>query len=71
MLFRSTDDTAACELIGQPVQLVESRHPNPKATSPADIPYLEWLLAASKNKRKKEEDAIFMVRSTEASPAPP
>jgi 2-C-methyl-D-erythritol 4-phosphate cytidylyltransferase len=66
-----TDDTAACELIGQPVQLVESRHPNPKATSPADIPYLEWLLAAPKNKRKKEEEAIFMVRSTEASPAPP
>lgn len=38
-----TDDTAACELIGQPVQLVESRSPNPKATSPADLPYLEWL----------------------------
>jgi 2-C-methyl-D-erythritol 4-phosphate cytidylyltransferase len=39
-----TDDTAACELIGQPVRLVESRAPNPKATSPADLPFLEMLL---------------------------
>ncbi len=39
-----TDDTAACELIGQPVELVESKEPNPKATSPADLPYLELLL---------------------------
>ena len=41
-----TDDTAACELIGQPVKLVESSTPNPKATSPADIPYLELLLTS-------------------------
>ena len=39
-----TDDTAACDLIGQPVMLVESATPNPKATSPADIPWLELLL---------------------------
>lgn len=39
-----TDDTAACELIGQPVKLVEGREPNPKATSPADLPYLGLLL---------------------------
>lgn len=39
-----TDDTAACELIGQPVALVEGKEPNPKATSPADLPYLELLL---------------------------
>lgn len=39
-----TDDTAACELIGQPVRLVESSSPNPKATAPADLPYLELLL---------------------------
>lgn len=39
-----TDDTAACDLIGQPVALVESREPNPKATSPADLPYLAMLL---------------------------
>lgn len=39
-----TDDTAACELVGKPVALVESREPNPKATAPADLPYLELLL---------------------------
>ena len=39
-----TDDTAACELIGQPVRLVESPTPNPKATAPADLPHLELLL---------------------------
>ena len=42
-----TDDTAACELIGQPVQLVESLAPNPKVTLPADLPYIELLLRAS------------------------
>jgi 2-C-methyl-D-erythritol 4-phosphate cytidylyltransferase len=40
-----TDDTAACELIGQPVRLVECAAPNPKITVPADLPYLAWLLA--------------------------
>ena len=39
-----TDDTAACEFIGQPVKLVESMTPNPKATSRADLPYLELIL---------------------------
>jgi 2-C-methyl-D-erythritol 4-phosphate cytidylyltransferase len=39
-----TDDTAACELIGQPVQLVLSTHPNPKVTRPEDLPYVEALL---------------------------
>ncbi len=39
-----TDDTAACELIGQPVKLVECLTPNPKATSTADLPYLKMLL---------------------------
>jgi len=39
-----TDDTAACELIGQPVRLVESVAPNPKATSPGDLPLIELLL---------------------------
>ena len=39
-----TDDTAACELIGQRVTLVESRTPNPKATSKADLPLIEMLL---------------------------
>ncbi|MDX1951238.1 MAG: 2-C-methyl-D-erythritol 4-phosphate cytidylyltransferase [Verrucomicrobiota bacterium] len=40
-----TDDTAACEIIGQPVKLVEARTPNPKATSPSDLPYLDLLLS--------------------------
>lgn len=39
-----TDDTAACERIGQPVQLVEANAPNPKVTSPADLPFVEVLL---------------------------
>lgn len=42
--LRFTDDTAACELVGQPVVLVESRFPNPKATSRADLPFIELLL---------------------------
>ncbi|HOW66126.1 MAG TPA: 2-C-methyl-D-erythritol 4-phosphate cytidylyltransferase [Candidatus Paceibacterota bacterium] len=42
-----TDDTAACEFIGQPVKLVESRHPNPKATTPADLDYISLLLQKS------------------------
>ena len=41
-----TDDTAACELIGQPVKLVASRQPNPKVTLPADLPYVALLLGA-------------------------
>lgn len=44
-----TDDTAACEFIGQPVKLVESSTANPKATSPADLPYLELLLKAKES----------------------
>ena len=39
-----TDDTAACELIGQPVQLVVSTQPNPKVTRPEDLPCVEALL---------------------------
>jgi len=39
-----TDDTAACEFIGQPVRLVESVKPNPKVTVPADLHYIELLL---------------------------
>jgi len=39
-----TDDTAACELIGQPVRLVKSTVPNPKVTVPADLPFIESLL---------------------------
>ncbi len=39
-----TDDTAACEAIGQPVELVENLLPNPKVTVPTDLAYLAWLL---------------------------
>ncbi len=39
-----TDDTAACELIGQPVKLVVGTSPNPKVTRPEDLPYIETLL---------------------------
>jgi len=39
-----TDDTAACELIGQAVQLVKATTPNPKVTVPADLPFIESLL---------------------------
>ena len=40
-----TDDTAACELIGQPVQLVTGTKPNPKVTVRADLPLVESVLA--------------------------
>jgi 2-C-methyl-D-erythritol 4-phosphate cytidylyltransferase len=40
-----TDDTAACELIGQRVRLVECRSPNPKVTTPADLAFVASLLA--------------------------
>jgi len=42
-----TDDTAACELIGQPVRLVVSPLPNPKVTRPEDLPYVGLLLKAA------------------------
>jgi 2-C-methyl-D-erythritol 4-phosphate cytidylyltransferase len=39
-----TDDTAACELIGQPVRLVKSILPNPKVTVTGDLPFVESVL---------------------------
>ena len=39
-----TDDTAACELIGQAVRLVSGFGPNPKVTVREDVPYIELLL---------------------------
>lgn len=39
-----TDDTAACELIGQSVRLIESKSPNPKVTVPEDLSYIKSLL---------------------------
>lgn len=45
-----TDDTAACELINQTVRLVESRSPNPKVTTPSDLPFIELCLARRPSK---------------------
>ena len=42
--LKLTDDTAACELIGQPVRLVQGATPNPKVTTPGDLPFIELLL---------------------------
>lgn len=42
---RVTDDTSAAVAAGHRVTLVENRHPNPKLTTAADLPYLEFLLA--------------------------
>lgn len=39
-----TDDTAACELIGQPVRLVAVPGSNPKVTRPEDLPYVDMVL---------------------------
>jgi len=39
-----TDDTAACELTGYPVQLVPASEPNPKVTRPEDLPWVELIL---------------------------
>jgi 2-C-methyl-D-erythritol 4-phosphate cytidylyltransferase len=40
-----TDDAAACELTGQPVKLVPGASPNLKVTVPADLQYIELVLA--------------------------
>jgi len=39
-----SDDTAACELIGQAVKLVASAEPNPKVTRREDVSFVEMLL---------------------------
>jgi len=43
-----TDDTAACELIGQPVKLVVGTRPNPKVTRPEDVALVQLLLREAK-----------------------
>jgi 2-C-methyl-D-erythritol 4-phosphate cytidylyltransferase len=40
-----TDDAQAVEQLGQPIALLENTHPNPKITTPADLAFLEFLLA--------------------------
>lgn len=49
-----TDDTAACELIGQAVRLVVSPEPNPKVTRREDIQYIASLLPARGMRGSKE-----------------
>jgi len=39
-----TDDTTACDYIGQAVELVPGSAPNPKVTSPTDLPWIDYLL---------------------------
>jgi 2-C-methyl-D-erythritol 4-phosphate cytidylyltransferase len=53
-----TDDTAACELIGQAVELVESPDPNPKLTVPGDLAAVEILL----RQRAAAECAVVAAR---------
>jgi len=43
--LRITDDAAAVELLKHPVALLENAHSNPKLTTPADLPWFEYLLA--------------------------
>jgi len=45
-----TDDAAAVELLKHPIALLENTHPNPKLTTPGDLPYLEFLLAQTGSK---------------------
>lgn len=40
-----TDDAQAVEQLGRPIALLENTSPNPKLTTPADLPWLEYLLA--------------------------
>jgi 2-C-methyl-D-erythritol 4-phosphate cytidylyltransferase len=42
---RITDDAQAVEALGRAVTLLENPHPNPKLTTAADLPYLEFLLS--------------------------
>lgn len=39
-----TDDAAAIEILGHPVSLLEIPYLNPKLTTPADLPLIEFLL---------------------------
>jgi 2-C-methyl-D-erythritol 4-phosphate cytidylyltransferase len=43
--LRITDDAQAVESLDHPVALLENSQPNPKVTTPADLAYLEFLLA--------------------------
>lgn len=49
--LRVTDDAAAVELLSHTVALLENPHPNPKITTPADLAYIEFLLARDASAR--------------------
>lgn len=42
--LRFTDDAAAVELLKHPIAILENPLPNPKLTTPADLPWFEYLL---------------------------
>jgi 2-C-methyl-D-erythritol 4-phosphate cytidylyltransferase len=42
--LRITDDAAAVELLKHPIAILENPLPNPKLTTPADLPWFEYLL---------------------------
>ena len=42
--LRITDDASAVELLKHPVALLENTYANPKLTTPADLPWFEYLL---------------------------
>ncbi len=44
--LRVTDDAAAVEGLKHPVALLENPYPNPKLTTPADLPWFEYLLGS-------------------------
>ena len=48
--LRITDDASAVELLKHPVALLENTYPNPKLTTPFDLPYLEFLLTQTGSK---------------------
>ena len=50
-----SDDAAAVELLKHPVALLENTHPNPKLTTPADLPYFEYLLRELSTKSEPAE----------------
>lgn len=42
--LRITDDAAGVELLRHPIAILENPHANPKLTTPADLPWFEFLL---------------------------
>ncbi len=51
-----TDDASALEHLGQKITLLENLRPNPKLTSPKDIPYIEFLLSNKLTQNNHEAD---------------